>query len=297
MKRRWLTAVALGGAVVLALTGCVAPPAGTDGDLVDDWATISAPAAFTPEAGTCHAHVARVGYLGAYDPVPCERPHRVETLHVGTLTGAAAKERTPPSPGSAGMRTAHATCDREATRALGADWRSGRVGLSVVFPSPAAWTGGARWFRCDGAEIRSMDDPSVVTRTAGLGRSLAGSSPLRHTCFNPSLKDDRVTRMTPVSCTRPHHAEFVGVWVAPDTSYAAFTKDDRRVRDGCLALIATYTKVPRGEVRFRTGSIWYHPLAAEWRDGNRGVQCFLWVSDRDLTRSMKGAGRSGLPMG
>lgn len=297
MKRHWLAAAALGGAAAVALAGCAVPPLGTDGDLVDDWAPISAPTAVVPEAGTCHTHVARVGYLSAYDPVPCDRPHRVETLHVGTLTGTDAAGKTPPAAGSTATRAAHARCHRETTRAVGADWRSGRLGVSVVFPSPAAWTGGARWFRCDAAEVRSMDDPSVVTRSASLTGALTGASPLRHTCFNPSLNDDRVTRMAPVACTRRHRAEFVGVWVAPDTSYAAFTRDSRRVRDGCAALIARYAKVPRSEVRFRTGSIWYHPLEAEWRDGNRGVQCFLWLSDRDLTRSMKGAGRKGLPMG
>lgn len=295
MKRRWL--VLCGTVVTLALGGCVTPPAGTDGDLVDDWAPISAATVFTPEASTCHSFVARVGYLDGYAPVPCDQAHKVETLHVGTLTGAAAKGVEPPAAGSAGMRAAHTTCHREATRALGADWRTGRIGLSVVLPSPAAWTGGARWFRCDAAEIRSMDDPSVVSRDTGLAGALKGTSPLRHTCFNPTIEDDRVTEMAPVACTRRHHAEFVGVWVAPDTSFAAFQKNQRRVRDGCGGLIAAYAKVPRSEVRYRTGTIWYHPQESEWRNGNRGVQCFLWISHRNLTRSMKGAGRAGLPMG
>ncbi len=295
MRRRWLALCA--AAVALTLAGCVTPPAGTDGDLVDDWAPISAATAFAPEAGACHAFVARVGYLDGYAPVPCDQPHKVETLHVGTLTGAAATGSEPPAAGSAGMRSARTVCQREANRALGADWRGGRIVLSVVFPSPAGWTGGSRWFRCDAAEVKSLDDPSVLARATGLAGALTGPSTLRHTCFNPTVDGDQVSAMAPVACTRRHHAEFVGIWTAPDTSFAAFRKNQNRARDGCGALIAAYTKVPRGEVRFRTGSIWYHPSESEWRDGNRGVQCFLWISDRKLTRSLKGAGRGGLPMG
>jgi hypothetical protein len=49
-------------------------------------------------------------------------------------------------------------------------------------------------------------------------------------------------------------------------------------------------------VQYRAGTIFYHPYEQEWKDGNRGVQCFLWVSDRSLTRSMKGAGSKALPI-
>ena len=32
--------------------------------------------------------------------------------------------------------------------------------------------------------------------------------------------------MRPVACTAKHHAEFVGVWQAPDISYAEFRRTD-----------------------------------------------------------------------
>ena len=65
----------------------------------------------------------------------------------------------------------------------------------------------------------------------------------------------------------------------------------------CRTLIAKYAKVPdNGDLQYRAGSIYYHPYEREWRNGNRGVQCFLWVSDRNLTRSVKGAGAKGLPV-
>ncbi|RKN40231.1 septum formation family protein [Micromonospora endolithica] len=293
--RRWLIGVVLGAATALALGGCGDPPAGTDGDLTDDWTTIAAPAAFTPEAGTCHSQVQDVGYLSSYGPIGCDVPHRVETLHVGTLTGAAAQTDKPPAPGSAGTRTAYAACHREVNKALGADWRTGRVGVTVVYPSPAAWTGGSRWFRCDATEVRGVDDPSVVLRTGSLKGALTGAAPLRHGCYDPVMKGDAVTEMKAVACTSRHRAEFVGVWVAPDTSYAAFDRAEAKAHRACLSLVASYTKVPRSDVQFRIGSIYFQPYEQDWRNGDRGVQCFLWADDRTLTRSVKNAGTKALP--
>ena len=167
----------------------------------------------------------------------------------------------------------------------------------VIFPSPPAWTGGARWFRCDVTEIRSLDDPGANPRTGSLRGALAGAGALKLGCFNPTVVRDDVQAMVAVSCNARHHAEFAGVWQAPNVGYAAFTRDSSAVHKGCLGVIARYTGVPNdGDVRFRAGSIFYHPFEREWRSGNRGVQCFLWLSDRTLTRSLKGVGARGLPV-
>ncbi|MEV6692554.1 septum formation family protein [Micromonospora sp. NPDC051196] len=292
--RRWLTGIALSTVVALAPAGCTRP-AGTDGDLSDDWAPMAAPAVFTPAPDTCHAQPQEVGYVGAYAPVDCDQPHRVETLHVGSLPSADTK--TPPTAGSAQMRTAFAECDRQTRSALGADWRSGRVGLSVVFPSPAAWSGGARWFRCDVTELRGLDVPVPVRRTASLSGTLSGASPLRHGCFNAKTSGDEVIEMVAVKCTARHRAEFVGIWKAPKSSYKDFLDNAGRAHRGCRSLIAKFAKVPDdNNLQYRAGTIFYHPAEAEWRSGNRGVQCFLWSSERVLTRSMKGAGSRALPI-
>ncbi|PZF99235.1 septum formation family protein [Micromonospora deserti] len=294
--RRWWTAVAAGAAATLALAGCGAP-AGTDADLTDDWPAPAAAQAFVPAAGVCHHGLQDVGYLTAYHPVDCAQSHRAETVHVGTLTGAAADRSTPPPAGSPGMRAARAECDREINKVVGADWRSGRLGVTVVLPSPPAWSGGARWFRCDLSEYTSLDETSAKARTSSLKGALTGPAPLAHRCFNPKVSKDDVREMVAISCTSRHHAEFVGVWQAPDTSYDAFTRDTLKVHRACRTLIAKYVKVPdNGDLQYRAGSIFYHPYEREWRNGNRGVQCFLWVSDRALTRSMKGAGTKGLPI-
>ncbi|MEH0828312.1 MULTISPECIES: septum formation family protein [unclassified Micromonospora] len=294
--RRWWTAVAVGGLALLALTGCGAP-AGLDVDLTDDWPALAAPQGFVPAAGVCHADVQDVGYLSGYRPVDCAQSHRAETMHVGTFAGAEARRSTPPAGGTPAMLAARAECDRAVRRAVGADWRSGRLGLAVVFPSAAAWTGGARWFRCDLTEVASIDESRAVPRTGSLKGALTRDTDLRLRCFEPKVKGDEVEAMAPVSCTARHHAEFVGVWAATDLSYAQLNRGDDRVHKGCMGVLAKYTGVPNdGNLRFRAGSIFYHPLEREWRDGNRGVQCFLWVGDRNLTRSLKGVGTRGLPV-
>ncbi|MGC1211074.1 MAG: septum formation family protein [Micromonospora sp.] len=294
--RRWWTAAAVGAVAVLALAGCGAP-GGADGNLTDDWPGFGPAKGFVPENGACHTTVQDVGYLSGYNPVGCTEPHRAETLYVGTLTGADAGRGAPPRAGSNGMRTARAECDRQVSKAVGADWRSGRVMVSVVFPSALAWTGGARWFRCDAAEVASLDDISVIAREASLKNALKPGSPLAHGCFNPKVSKDDIEEMRPVACSAKHHAEFVGVYQAPDITYAEFQRTSLRVHKACRGLIAKYVKVPNNsDMQYRAGTIIYHPFEQEWKDGNRGVQCFLWLDDRTFTRSLKGAGTKGLPI-
>ncbi|WP_410814278.1 septum formation family protein [Micromonospora sp. 067-2] len=294
--RRWLAAVAVGVAVTLALPGC-GTPAGVDRNLVDDWPAPVAAQQFVPAAGVCHHSSQQVGFLSGYNPTPCTEAHRVETVHVGTLTGPGAQRGTPPPPGSPGMRAAQDGCDKEVNKAVGADWRSGRLGLTVVLPSAPAWTGGARWYRCDIAELASIDDTAIDLRTGSLRGSLTGAAPLAYRCFNPKLVKDDIDEMVPVACTAKHHAEFVGIWRAPDISYAEFNRTSKRTHQACQTLTATYAKVPNNsQLDFRAGTIFYQPYEQEWGNGNRGVQCFLWISDRDLTRSLKGAGTKGLPV-
>ncbi|WBB89765.1 septum formation family protein [Verrucosispora sp. WMMC514] len=292
--RRWLTGVALGAVVALAATGCTRP-AGTDGDLVDDWASMAVPASFTPDSGTCHRRPQEVGYLSAYAPVDCAEPHQAETLHVGTLTDVTGNR--PPEVGSEGMRVAFGECDRQVRRIMGGDWRAARIGLTVVLPSPPAWAGGARWFRCDVHELRGLDTPVPVRRTASLTGVLDKSSPLRHGCFNARTEGDEVIEMVAVECTARHRAEFVGLWQAPQSGWSEFLENPARAHRGCRGAIARYAKVPDdGNLQFRVGTIFYHPAEGEWRSGNRSVKCFIWMSDRTLTRSVKAAGTRALPI-
>jgi hypothetical protein len=296
MARRLLTALTLAGVAALALTGCGAP-AGVDGDLTDDWAPVAEPVALVPQAGDCHPRFEEVGYLHSYEPVDCGQSHKAETVHVGTFTGADAGLPAPPQSGSPGMKTARADCEKRINDALGGPWRSGPMAVQVVLPSPQGWNGGARWYRCDVGQTRGLDDEDPVIRTGSLNGALGDSSDIRYGCFRTTLVDGDITEMEPVACTEKHKAEFVGVWDAPAGSYSAFSGDKERQNRACRKLVAGYAKVPDdGNLRYRTGTIVYPPSPEDWENGSRGMKCFLWMSDKDLTRSMKGAGTAGLPI-
>ncbi|HEX5597467.1 MAG TPA: septum formation family protein [Micromonosporaceae bacterium] len=296
--RRWLSTVALCGVAAMVLTGC-GNPAGVDGNLTDDWAAIGEPEQFIPAADTCHPRFNQVGYLSSYQPVDCDQEHEVETVHLGTFTGDAAGRTSLPAAGSPDRRAAWNECHTKANEILGADWRTARLSLALVLPSPAAWTGGARWFRCDLGEVKSLDDQDTVSRTGSLKGALTGSSPLSYGCFNPKFSkgDEYVDEMVAIACNKPHHSEFVGIYTAPDTTYQAFSKDNDSIHRGCLGVVASYAKLPNNsDMKYRTGTIYYTPNEDEWKLGDRGVKCFLWRSDRKLTRSVKGAGSKTLPV-
>lgn len=293
--RRWLAATALGTAAALAVGGC-SGPAGVDRNLTDDWRPIAQPAVFVPEAGACLTNPGDA-YLINYRPVDCDRPHAAETAMVGTFTGADADRATPPPAGSPTLRAARAECDKAANKLLGADWHAGRLALTVLVPRADAWTGGARWYRCELSETTSLDSDRPVSRTGGLAGALAAGSPLAHTCFNPVESGKELTSMTPVACTAPHHSEFAGVYAAPaDMTYQSVKSDDRRIENWCLGVIATFAKIPTTHVNYRVGWIYYFPNEESWADGDHGIQCFLWDSDRTFNRTLKGAGTTALPV-
>lgn len=293
MTRRWMAATgAL--AMLLAGAGCTATPPGVDGNLTNGWAAIGTPTPFRPAGHACHSEVGPSGGQQEYAPVDCAGPHLAETYHLGTLTGSAAGAEVPDS-GSPAGRTAYRECSTAATAFVGAPWRTGRLGLWVVWPSSAAWSGGARWFRCD--LVQTELDGTAVNRKGSLARGLAGRAPLRLGCFNPSVHGGSVSTMAPVGCQSRHRAEFAGVWPAPDVSYERLAGDDARTAKGCRGVIAAYAGVPDdADMKYRSGWISYNPTRGEWQQGERGVRCFLWFSDRQLTRSMKGAGKAGLPV-
>jgi Septum formation len=292
--RRWLVALALAGAATMAMSGC-APQHQPDGDLADDWPDLPAPGMFVPATDACLPRITAVVQAGTYDTVDCARSHLAEAIHVGTFTGdAAAGPR--PEPGSPALRPARAECDQRAREVLGGDWHSARLTMNIALPSVPAWNGGARWFRCDLSETDSIDNTRPVNRVGSLRGAMVGDNPLVHRCFDPKLIGNNLNYMAPVLCTEPHRAEFVGVYMERDMSWAQFTKASPRVHRHCMALIAVFANVPNNsDLPYRAGSIFYPPSQREWEEGDRGVRCFLWSDDRKLTRSMRGAGPEGFP--
>jgi hypothetical protein len=281
--RRWLAALA-----VLALAGCSAQA----GDLTSGWPVLGAATPFKPAVGACHETLDGAGPAGTYEPVVCSELHVSETFFVGTAPDAPVV----PSEGSAPAKQAYATCAAKATGFLGGQWRSARIAVHLIWPSRAGWEGGARWFRCDVTEA-DLDTQDDASRTGSLAGALKGGSPLLLGCFNPKVDNDDVSTMRPVACTTRHRAEFAGLWTAPEISYAAQTKDRTRTAAGCRSAIAEYTGVPDdSDMQYRSGWISYNPTRAEWQRGERRVRCFLWFSDRTLTRSLKDAGPKVLPV-
>lgn len=295
--RRAVGVAVLGGLVAAMLAGC-GTPAGVDGKLVDDWKAQPDAVPFVPATGVCHLSLPddRLISRTVYNPMDCATEHHYETVFVGEFTGSEKDASEPPEAGSEGARKAFTECNTKVNEYLGGDWRSARLDLFVFYPAKAAWEGGSRWFRCDVAETVSLDDDTVKRRSGTL-KDIAKSTELSLLCFRAELASGgrSINAMNPVHCNSPHGAEFAGVWTAPESSYADFEKNTQRAHDGCRAVVAKWAKVPNdGNIKFRTGTIIYFPDEEEWADGDRGVQCFLWISAQDLRRSMKGAGPGAL---
>jgi hypothetical protein len=285
--RRWLAATTA-VLTVTVLAGCgVDLPEGTDGDLTDGWSTITAPKAFAPVAGLCHESLDAEVSIESYKPRPCAALHVAETVAADV-----------PEYGSDLEKAAYQDCAKRISTFVGAPWRTGRIGVNVVLPTQAGWTGGARWYRCDVTEI-NINTSEPQARTGTMARGLAGNEPeLLMGCFNPKIADDDVESMIAVDCTKPHKAEFAGLWKTPaGFAFKRFTANDKAVQKGCLSTIATFAKIPNdSDVQYRVGWIFYAPTPDEWDRGDRDVQCFLWKSGKSMTRSMKGAGTKGLPI-
>jgi len=297
--RRWTAAAALSGATALLLSGC-GLPAGVDGKLLDDWASIAEPTPFVPSADVCHGgDFAETAYLASFNPVDCSAPHRVETVHVGTFDDAVAERTAPPAQGAPEIRAAYAECDARIKEYVGGDWRLGRLWIGVALPSPPAWEGGARWFRCDAIEATNVEDNGgTASRTGSLRDAMASSSPLHLTCYAVKTdSDDAIDTMPAEDCGKAHNAEFVGIWTAPDIGYPAREEDWNRFHAECRKVIAAYTDVPADDdLQYRTGVVSLPSGEAEWAAGDRGVRCYLWLNERTVNKSLKGAGTSALPI-
>ncbi|MEH0938414.1 septum formation family protein [Micromonospora psammae] len=292
--RRWLVALALAGTTTVALSGCLQQHR-ADGDLTDDWPALPVPQLFVPATDACLPRITAVVQAGTYETVDCARSHLAEAIHVGAFRGAAAGPARP-QPGSPALGTARSECDQRAREVLGGDWHAARLTLNISLPSTSAWNSGARWFRCDLSETDSIDNTRPVNRTGSLRGALIGDNPLTHRCFDPKLIGNNLNYMAPVLCSEPHRAEFVGVYLERDMTWAQFNRANQQVHRRCMALIAAFAAVPNNsDLPYRAGSIFYPPSQREWEEGDRGIRCFLWSDDRKLTRSMRGAGPEGLP--
>jgi hypothetical protein len=296
MRRQWGAALAA-ALITTVLAGC-GTPAGTDGDLSDDWRSMPPAQQFTARAGDCHVSAGSNSFLVTYTPVDCAKTHLVETFHIGTFTGESAARPVPPKAGSAGMRAAFADCDKQAKEFVGGDWRGAWISVEVTPTSPAGWTGGSRWYRCDIFELAQVggalsDSSGPIQRAGSLRDAVKSRSALTYGCMN----QDEWGRLRPVGCTTAHQYEYAGVWTAPDRSYEAATKDNNSTHAACRKVIGRYAKVPiDGNLHYRTGSSYRFPSQEAWDGGDHGVRCYYWSSGRKITRSIAGGGTKVLPI-
>ncbi|WP_250007804.1 septum formation family protein [Actinoplanes sp. M2I2] len=275
--RRW--AAALAGALVLALSGCSDLPGGVDGDLTNGWSGPPAARQFRPAAAQCHPNLVERGTLEEYAPVACGGPHLAETAVIADL---------PDLPAAARAGRAFRECSERVTPFLGGDWRTGWLVLQPVLPSPEAWRGGARWYRCDLAEASPVDG-ELVRRTSSLKGSLKGTGKVRMSCANPKIAGERVTEMRPVACATRHTAEFAGIFVSKRASAAGLTPAE--LEKGCHKVIATFAGLPAdSSVRHRVGWLGFPPDDASWQLGDHAIRCFLWLNGEPMTGSYKKAG-------
>ncbi len=283
-------------AVATLLAGC-SGAGGLDGDLIDDWAALPPPGPFTPAAGVCHeAEFIDAVALAAYAPVACAAPHRVETVHVGALP---AERSEPPAVGSAEMRTAFTECDKQTNGYVGDNWRAGRLRLAVAVPSGPGWAAGSRWYRCDLMEVSTAEAAAtVVLRTGSLRDALRSPSALRLGCQQTRTgRGGVVQTLVAVDCAERHDAEFAGVWQAPDRPYPTRSAEWAPFYAGCRSVLARYARLPDdADLVYRSDVVVRPPGAGRWRAGDRGVRCYLWLSDRAVTGSLKDAGPAGLPV-
>jgi Septum formation len=288
-------------ALVLAVAGC-ANPGGVDGDLTNEWAPMAAATGFEPNTGTCHSSsFDPIGARGAYEEIGCDIQHRTETAYVGQYEAPAADADEPPAAGSAGAREAYRVCDEKTTAYVGAPWRTGRLWIGVVHPTPAAWTGGSRWFRCEVLELSSVeDDGGLVQRTGSLRDALAAgrAGGLALACY--AVRQDSsgaIASMPAVACTAEHNAEFAGTWDAKDHAYPKKDAAWRAFHDGCRGVVASYAKVPDdNDLQYRTGVVSLPGSEETWALGDHTVRCYLWVDGAGLTASLKGKGTKNLPI-
>jgi len=300
--RRWWALVAM-AAVALALGGC-ARPAGVDGDLTNGWPAFARAQTPIPDAGVCYPREYDPTWYGDFDSaVDCKsETHQTETVFVGALTGADADRTAPPLAGSAARKAAYTRCQQAANDYLGDDWQSAKVDLGLVLPDDKAWTGGARWYRCDAIHFQDSDYNTVAT-SGSVKDGLRGSRPLAVTCL--TVTDDgknAVTKTDDADCDKPHNGEFAGIYRAADGAWPADENARRKLaNNGCEAIVAHFLGYS-GDQAISNYLGWMAQGFNEdqWNLGDRSERCFALafngksVNGARIIGSVKGL-RGGAP--
>jgi hypothetical protein len=277
-------------AVIIALSGC-GKPGGVDGDLLNGWPAFAKAVTPTPKVGACYDSNYVPTWYGDFNTVPCDEGHQAETAYVGTFTGNDAERSSPPSTNSPSRRAAYSECVKAVKDYLGGDWHTAYVWLGLVLPSTAAWHGGARWYRCD---LVPTDDVeySTARASASVKDGLRGDKPLAITCINTiETKSGGVQAEVPVSCAKPHSAEFVGTATAPNTPWPGEKGAQKQAEKACEAAVAKYMGFSDSSVANQwVGWLFFWPTRSEWETGDRSFTCFAYAftKSKKMIGSVKG---------
>jgi hypothetical protein len=294
--RRFVVVAVIAVTSALALSAC-SMPAGIDGNLVNNWAAAPAPTAAVPIVGDCYNDdgTNMIDNL----PVSCTTSHVIDVAYVGTFSGADASRVTPPAFGSPQQRAAYAKCQAPAATFLGADWHSGLLQLSVSLPDEDAWTGGARWFRCD---VSMLDYPDGFPKSysIALRNSLKTTTAASLKCVTWKDHKTYITDIVKSSCSKPFNGEYAGFFTAPNTAYPTNEKKRSQIQqDGCEGVVAHYLGFSgHSDQSFYVGWVNMPFDEDRWNSGDRTIRCFAAAdtSDGKFTASVKGI-RGNKPQG
>jgi hypothetical protein len=287
-------------AVVLAaagLAGCQAAggrkPAGT--------VASASPSPMPPAVGACYQAPAEVNAREAgvqgLAKVACDQPHVLETYHVGQFPADVAALATMPQTYQPASRAAFADCEAKAKDHLGDDWFTGRVYLVYSRPTITEWDAGARYYRCDLAEVKTIVKPVMVARTGSVRDGLRGARPLASTCHD-KVNDASIgfQDLTAVDCAGPHDAEFAGVFATAD-EVPPLTTDAQETagRAQCNKLVAAYLGGTPDEMQ--VSSMFWGWNSTDWARGDKRVRCYAanYKGEPKLKGSVKGIGNRKPP--
>ncbi|MEU0557160.1 septum formation family protein [Dactylosporangium sp. NPDC006015] len=313
-RTRAAIAAVLAG-VLLGASGCTLPPAGADGDLIDDWKALTAPKFDLPAVGTCLEGSAATTTFSPSTvrdaETPCDRDHTFEVVLVGTVDGSAAQRAVPPEPGGGpggeAYRAAYKTCSPAADAYVGGDWHTGLFGVTMQMPARRSWEGGLRSYVCS-VLVLSDFFGRIGSSTGSSKGSLTGAAPKAMHCLDVNGDKgsdgwwEEVRAMTPVDCAQPHEAEFAGtVQVGADIAGELPSTDQLQKLAGerCWPAVAKFMGLTGAQLDSRRdiGVFWDGFDKAMWDAGDRTQRCVaLSYPGKKLRASVKGIATKALPV-
>jgi hypothetical protein len=288
--RRYVAVVAV--VATLALSACSSLPSGVDGDLTNDWAAVPAPAPVQPVVGDCYS--TDDSNMLQNKPIECTDSHEVEVAAIGQFTGADADASAPPDEGSTPMRTAYGKCDSAAKSYLGDDWHTGLMQLTVAVPDSDAWSGGARWYRCDLKSIEYPDSTDTTTTSKPFKGILAKANPVKLSCVSWTTHSTYISDYRVSSCSSKHEGEYAGLFNSTTSTYPSTTSKYQTVAgDGCETVVAKFLGLSTTkDYNESVGWAWTYTAEARWDLGDRSIRCFAaaFTKDSKFVGSVKGIG-------